>query len=391
MFLQVHFLTSYHASLLNRDDAGLAKRIIFGGEPRLRVSSQAQKRHWREWMIKHTKLPSGWRTREFFSRVIFKRLIDEGLEEQKARQLTLDFAKGILHAAGERDALDPQTLQMKQPVLFGKPEADYFVRLLKEADKQGDEAAAKTYLDEKIKAMKDNIQALLKQAGLKDLPAGFEGALFGRFVTSDILARPDAPVHVAHAFTTHALETEVDFFTVVDDLAREEETGAAHANDMELGAGIFYGYVVVDVPLLMRNLTGCDCKDWRSQDPEDARALLDLLIHAITQVTPGAKLGATAPYARAECVVLETGTSQPRSLANAFLRPVSLGGRTHPMVRSSEAMASYIQALEAMYGKPEDEKRYVSTLHPDPWKSQDILPLDQAIQKSLDEIFGEMA
>ena len=35
MFLQVHYLTSYHASLLNRDDAGLAKRIVFGGVPRL--------------------------------------------------------------------------------------------------------------------------------------------------------------------------------------------------------------------------------------------------------------------------------------------------------------------------------------------------------------------
>jgi CRISPR system Cascade subunit CasC len=47
MFLQIHYLTSYHASLLNRDDAGLAKRITFGGVPRLRISSQSQKRHWR--------------------------------------------------------------------------------------------------------------------------------------------------------------------------------------------------------------------------------------------------------------------------------------------------------------------------------------------------------
>ena len=31
MFLQIHYVTSYHASLLNRDDAGLAKRIDFGG------------------------------------------------------------------------------------------------------------------------------------------------------------------------------------------------------------------------------------------------------------------------------------------------------------------------------------------------------------------------
>ena len=93
----------------------------------------------------------------------------------------------------------------------------------------------------------------------------------------------DAPVHVAHAFSTHSLDTEVDFFTVVDDLAGDE-TGAAHANDMELGAG-FYGYVVIDIPLLLSNLTGCDRNQWKEQDFEVARSLLELLIHAIAEVT----------------------------------------------------------------------------------------------------------
>ena len=39
-FLQIHFLTSYAATLLNRDDAGFAKRIPFGGVVRTRISSQ---------------------------------------------------------------------------------------------------------------------------------------------------------------------------------------------------------------------------------------------------------------------------------------------------------------------------------------------------------------
>jgi hypothetical protein len=46
-FIQIHSLTSYPASLLNRDDAGLAKRIPFGGAVRTRISSQCLKRHWR--------------------------------------------------------------------------------------------------------------------------------------------------------------------------------------------------------------------------------------------------------------------------------------------------------------------------------------------------------
>lgn len=389
MFLQIHYLTSYHASLLNRDDAGLAKRIFFGGTPRLRISSQSQKRRWRMWMMDQTDLPSGLRSRHFFGRQLKDRLVREGMDEDLTGSLVFHLAKGLLTAAGDKDAIDKKTLAMKQPVLFGRPEADYFASIIRQAAQQGEEAAAKAFIDDRIKEGKRNFRALLRQAGYKDLAAGFEGALFGRFVTSDVLARVDAPVHVAHAFTTHALDTEVDFFTVVDDLAGDEETGAAHANDMELGAGIFYGYVAVDVPLLVSNLTGCSRQEWSEQDLSDARGLLGLLIRAITEVSPGAKLGATAPYARAECVVLEVGPSQPRSLANAFLRPVRLGtGSYHPMAQSVAALADYLEALEAMYGRNGDDVRYVATIHPWPRESEHVVPLSEAIAASLDLIAG---
>ena len=52
-FIQIHTLTAYPAALLNRDDAGLAKRLPFGGATRIRVSSQCLKRHWRKAEGKH--------------------------------------------------------------------------------------------------------------------------------------------------------------------------------------------------------------------------------------------------------------------------------------------------------------------------------------------------
>ncbi|RME81327.1 MAG: type I-E CRISPR-associated protein Cas7/Cse4/CasC, partial [Caldilineae bacterium] len=232
-----------------------------------------------------------------------------------------------------------------------------------------------------------NLKALMRQAGAHDLAAGFEGALFGRFVTSDILARLDAPVHVAHAFTTHALDTEVDFFTVVDDLNRDEETGAAHAGDMELGAGIFYGYVAVDVPLLVSNLSGAGAQAWREQDHGDARRLLERLIYAIAQVTPGAKLGATAPYAHAEWMLLEAGDGQPRSLANAYLQPIQPSERIHPLAQSAQAAAGYLSGMEQMYGQ-DQAGRWVSSHHPWPRESELVLPLPEAIGKALDHVFG---
>lgn len=387
MFLQVHFLTSHHASLLNRDDAGLAKRIRFGGAERLRVSSQAQKRRWTEWIRTQTSLPSALRSRHFFARELKRRLIDMGMDEEYTHNLIFHLAKNILTAAGGKDALDKKSLAMKQPVLFGRPEADFFVQLLSEAYEQGDEEEAKTFLDDRIKEAKDNLRALLQQSGIRDPFVGIEGALFGRFITSDILSRVDAPIHVAHAFTTHAIDTEVDFFTVVDELLSDEETGAAHAGDMELGSGIFYGYIVADVPLLMSNLTGCDRNRWRAQDSRDACTLLDLLIQAATQVTPGAKLGATAPYARAEFVMLEVGQAQPRSLANAFLDPVNLEAcNGHPMEQSIAKIAEYLTALESMYGDT-GEKRFASSVYS--WKrdEEQVVPLKNAVDGALKRLF----
>ncbi len=46
-FIQLHLLTSYAPSNLNRDDLGRPKTAKMGGFDRLRVSSQSLKRNWR--------------------------------------------------------------------------------------------------------------------------------------------------------------------------------------------------------------------------------------------------------------------------------------------------------------------------------------------------------
>ena len=70
-------------------------------------------------------------------------------------------------------------------------------------------------------------------------------------VTGDVLARCDAAVHVAHAFTVHPGFFETDYFSAVDDLNPAGETGSGHINTSELTSGLYYGFVVVDVPLLV--------------------------------------------------------------------------------------------------------------------------------------------
>lgn len=233
--------------------------------------------------------------------------------------------------------------------------------------------------------LRDNFKAMLKAAGVESLQAGLTGAMCGRFVTSDILARVDAPVHVAHAFTVHAAQTEMDYFTVVDDLNRDDEAGAAHAGDAELGAGLYYGYVVVDMPLLVSNLTGCEQQKWREQDISTARAVLTALVRAIAEQSPGAKLGATAPYSRAELVLLEAGTAQPRALANAFLK--ALKPKDDPMQQAAGQLGAYMTQLDGMYGATADARTLATIKDAAALAPLAPQPLDTAISAALDAAF----
>uniref|UniRef100_A0A7C4RSL4 Type I-E CRISPR-associated protein Cas7/Cse4/CasC n=1 Tax=Desulfatirhabdium butyrativorans TaxID=340467 RepID=A0A7C4RSL4_9BACT len=372
MFLQIHTLVSYPASLLNRDDAGLAKRIPFGNATRLRISSQCLKRHWRDSLQENLPdIPDGLRTRHFFTRIVLPRLIQANIPEDSARALT-DILANTVITGGMKE------LDMSQPVLFGSREADYFVSLIQSvvADQPGNPVEA---LKQRLKEEKNNLKAMSKSA------TGLTGALFGRFVTSDLLARVDAPVHVAHAMTVHAANTEMDYFTVVDDLSRDDETGAAHANQAELGAGVFYGYVVVDVPLFISNLTGCDTTEWKTRDNQLPKRVLAALIRIIASKSPGAKLGSTAPYSRAETVLLEVGREQPRTLANAFLEVMPL--KDHLVRQATVRLGDYLRRIDGMYGRTSDERR-LATIHEDVDFGIAQSSLDAAITSVLEAIWS---
>ena len=178
--------------------------------------------------------------------------------------------------------------------------------------------------------------------------AGIDAAMFGRFVSGDRDARVDAAVHVAHAFSVHEQASEPDYFTAVDDLQAEEQgSGAGHLNTADLTSGLYYGYVVVDVPLLVSNLEACERKNWQAADRTLAAKTVEHLLHLVAKVTPGAKKGSTAPYDWASLVLVEAGDEQPRTLANAFQNPVR-----HPPYEgnAAQALSAHVEAIDGMYG-----------------------------------------
>ena len=346
-FMQIHTLHSYPAALLNRDDSGLAKRMPFGNAVRTRISSQCLKRHWRmaedDFSIRNIAgSTSAIRSRNIVERKVMQPLRKNGgVSEEVLNAVETAFNIGVYGSSGA-------TERGRQPLLLGLPEVDHLHERAAAicAENPGDAKAAgdaATALFTARRGEGNNFRALLDSARL---PAGLEGALFGRMVTSDPGANIDAAVHVAHAFTVHQEESESDYFSVVDDLQRDEEdAGAAHIGDMELTAGLFYGYVVVDVPGLVSNLESCEGAEWESADRTLAAKVIEHLTHLIATVSPGAKLGSTAPYGRARFMLIEAGSRQPYSLSDAFRKPV------RPQIEDAlNALTSEIQGQDAAYG-----------------------------------------
>lgn len=357
-FIQIHTLHAYPASLLNRDDAGLAKRLPLGDAVRTRISSQCLKRHWRvtedHFSLSNLNVPMAVRSRSTLE-LISKRIQENGISAALA-QAAVEAMRdaGLLDKSG-KDKKGEDALKTRQAVLLGKPEIDYLVRRCTElAQSCDDEKTLKAVIINALKDEKKNIEAIKHGSGL-------ESALFGRMVTSDILASREASVSVAHAFTVHQAQVENDYFTVVDDLIQEAgELGSAGIFDTELASGLYYGYVVVDVPQLLENLEGIDAKNCFSdgtsaEHRELAGRVVQHLLHLIATVSPGAKRGSTAPFDWAKFMLVEAGDWQPRSLAGAFhdALPLEVKGNTDTIrQRAVTRMTQEISAMDEAYGAP---------------------------------------
>lgn len=355
-FIQIHTLHNYSGALLNRDDAGLAKRLPYGDAIRTRISSQCLKRHWRvaedHFALVNLGVPMAVRSRITLD-LIRKKLIEVGLSDALAQAAGEGLRDAGLLDKGGKDTKGKEALETGQAVLLGYAEIEFLVKRCAElANENHDEKALKVAIAKFLKDEKVNIAALKHGSGL-------ESALFGRMVTSDVLSSRDAAVYVAHAFTVHEAQVENDYFTVVDDLLREAgEQGSAGIFDTELASGLYYGYVVVDVPQLIANLEGEKAVDWATL-PAEKRELtgrvVQHLLHLIATVSPGAKRGSTAPFEWAKFMLVEVGDWQPRSLAGAFQNALPMH---QPAIREAAVhlLTDEIGKLDEAYGATLDRR-----------------------------------
>lgn len=341
-FIQIHTLTGYSSALINRDDTGLAKRIMFGGKMRTRISSQCRKRAWRMNEGRDAIRNLAGAADDIRSRMVVEKigekLVAAGQDPERVQQILPGFVNAVYGdkawkapKAKKGEAAPAPDYSARQALLFSGAEKDFIeAKMLEALEAEKPEDAAK--------AFGKDYKALMKVMREQTvLPSGLTAALFGRMVTSDLAANMDAAIHVAHAFTVHADRSETDFFSAMDDLSPREDGGAGFIGETEISSGLFYGYVSIDVDLLVANLGG---------DTALAGEVVDSLVRLIATVSPGAKRGGTAPYSYASTALIEAGDALPRNLAEAFrdaIRP-----ETH--AAAEEALAAHVARCDEIYG-----------------------------------------
>jgi CRISPR system Cascade subunit CasC len=142
----------------------------------------------------------------------------------------------------------------------------------------------------------------------------------------------------SHALSTHRADNDIDFYTAVDDLQREDPTveeedraGSGMMGTLEFTSAVYYRYVGLNLGLLWD-------KDHLEEGREkNGQAIVDAFLRAAILAVPGARKNSmNANTVPGYVLGLVKDKGQPLQLVNAFEKPVrtsSGNGFIQPSVR----------------------------------------------------------
>lgn len=363
-FINFHVLISHSPSCLNRDDMNMQKSAIFGGERRVRISSQSLKRAIRksDYYRQHLGEVSI-RSRDLeLLKDEFLRILGDDFEEVTIKEALERFAK--TKSSGDEDddtqeEGDSEKGNVKKIAVapWIKDEFKVLCQIVKEVRDAGlsSEEEAKAMQDfekqkgkkkkpldgfmdaaygKKIdKQLENNREALLKAIG-----SATDVALSGRMATAGLMSTIDGSLAVAHVLTTHSVDSDIDWFTAVDDL---QELGSGHLDTQEFSSGVFYRYASLNIGQLQENLGNAP--------REKALEIASHLLHMLATVVPSAKQQTFAAHNLADLAMVSF-SDIPVSLANAFEKPVRGFNGSGFKAPSIEALHSYWEQVHIGYG-----------------------------------------
>lgn len=327
-FIQLHFLTSYPPSNLNRDDLGRPKTAKMGGFDRLRISSQSLKRNWRISDIFETAMGGniGIRTKRF-GIDIYNALLANNVAEKQAKESAVKIA-GVFGKNKKADKKKPlEELEIEQLAHISPTEKDSAMSLVTVLAKEN-----RVPNDDELKLLKNESTAV-------------DIALFGRMLASSPEFNADAACQVAHALSVHSVVVEDDYFTAVDDLNDgKTDSGSAHIGEAGFAAALFYSNICINKTQLIDNLNG---------DEDLANRAIQALTEAAVKVSPKGKQNSFASQAYASFALAEKGPQQPRNLSVAFLKPIN----DHDQATAAiNALQKQVENFDKVYGDCADDR-----------------------------------
>lgn len=312
LFIDIHAIQSIPPSNINRDDTGSPKTAQYGGVTRARVSSQSWKRAIRKYFHENSGEKNvGIRSLDIINYVANKIVkLDSQISQEEAQKRSEKIFKEI----GIKYTKD---FKLKALFFLGEYQAD---------------ALAKMGLEENYD--KEQLKAVLKDNPAVDI------ALFGRMVADDSYLNEDASSQVAHAISTHAVQTEFDFFTAVDELLPEDESGAGMLGTVEFNSSTLYRYANVALHDFLEQV----------KNKENAVNAIKLYVESFVKSLPTGKVNTFANQSLPKGLVISVRKDRPINMVTAFETPIR--SKEGYSSKSIIALGKEFKKVEKMVEKP---------------------------------------
>lgn len=283
LFLDIHAIQTVPPANINRDDTGSPKTAQYGGVTSARVSSQSWKRAIRKYFNENGDVENvGIRSLEIVKYVANKIV-------EKDSSISIEDAMSM--AEKTINAAKISTKDQKAKALFFLSD--------KEADKLAQASIDKV-------TNKKELEAILNDDISIDI------ALFGRMVADNTILNEDASSQVAHSISTHAIQSEFDFFTAVDDLAPEDNAGAGMLGTVEYNSSTLYRYANIALHDFYRQLS----------DKEDTINATKLFVKSFVESMPTGKINTFANQTLPQAIVVSLRSDRPLNMVSAFEEPI---------------------------------------------------------------------
>ena len=164
--------------------------------------------------------------------------------------------------------------------------------------------------------------------------------LFGRMFASDHSLNYDAACQVAHAISVNETRMEYDYFTAVDDIPDDNDSGSAFLDTKQYTDPILYRYANVNL-----SETSELIKYDKSHAAETAKKFIQAFLLSMPTGSMNGYANATLP----DYVVITLRDDMPVSFAPAFIKVVS--GDDYE-TEAEKKLAEYEENISKKYGSP---------------------------------------